>query len=77
LQEEPNQSDPVSRVKVIATVVLDGLFMVIWAAVQFAANWVIQRILPVSTSDQIVLWVLQGLFGVTTLVAGQSRLKSR
>lgn len=47
---------------------IDGIFLGFWAAMNFAVNFVVRRYVPPDGADAIIGWVLQGLFGLATLI---------
>ncbi len=51
----------------VASVVVDGLFLALWAAVQYAVNRFIEWLELSSAIDQWVLFTLQVIFAVSTL----------
>jgi hypothetical protein len=51
----------------LASTFITAIFLAIWVAVQYGVNRFVQWLQPVDI-DQIVLWVFQGIFAITTLI---------
>lgn len=66
-ENHPEPPEPINRVKLLGSVILDSVYMVVWAIAQFTVHWIIQGLLPDNNSVQrIILFTLQALFAVST-----------
>jgi hypothetical protein len=51
----------------IASTLITAIFLIVWVAIQWGVNHLI-GMLHLSGIDQTILWIFQGIFGVTTLI---------
>jgi hypothetical protein len=51
----------------IVSILITGIFLALWAAIQYGVNYLINLLQPTGV-DQVILLIFQGVFGVTTLI---------
>lgn len=51
----------------VCCVLIDGLFLSLWAAINFSVNLAVRKYFPPDGADLVIGFVLQGLFGIATL----------